>query len=123
VPVITDQNRKWWVVIAMSGVMILLTVDFFGITVALPRIGDDLDASTTTLLWTVNAYLLAFVSPMIAIERFADIFGRRKMALVDIVLFVGASAARPHRPTCSSSRRGSYRVWAAGSSSRCRSRS
>jgi EmrB/QacA subfamily drug resistance transporter len=93
VPLITAANRKWWVVIAMSGVMILLTVDFFGITVALPRIGDDLDASTATLLWTVNAYLLAFVSPMIAIGRFADIFGRRKMALIGIVLFVVASAA------------------------------
>ena len=99
VPAITDQNRKWWVVIAMSGVMILLTVDFFGITVALPRIGDDLDASTTTLLWTVNAYLLAFVSPMIAIGRFADIFGRRKMALIGIVLFVAASAACAGAPT------------------------
>jgi EmrB/QacA subfamily drug resistance transporter len=93
VPLITAQRRKWWVVIAMSGVMILLTVDFFGITVALPRIGDDLDASTSTLLWTLNAYLLAFVSPMIAIGRFADIFGRRKLALVGIVLFVAASAA------------------------------
>jgi EmrB/QacA subfamily drug resistance transporter len=92
-PMITGQNRKWWVVIAMSGVMIILTVDFFGITVALPRIGDDLDASTSTLLWTVNAYLLAFVSPMIAVGRFADIFGRRKMALIGMVLFVAASAA------------------------------
>lgn len=99
VPMITVQNRKWWVVIAMSGVMILLTVDFFGITVALPRIGDDLDASTTTLLWTVNAYLLAFVSPMIAIGRFADIFGRRRMALIGIVLFVAASAACAGAPT------------------------
>ncbi len=98
-PLITAANRKWWVVIAMSGVMILLTVDFFGITVALPRIGDDLDASTATLLWTVNAYLLAFVSPMIAIGRFADIFGRRKMALIGIVLFVGASAACAGAPT------------------------
>ena len=92
-PLITATNRKWWVVLAMSGVMILLTVDFFGITVALPRIGEDLDASTTTLLWTVNAYLLAFVSPMIAVGRFADIFGRRKMALIGIVTFVTASAA------------------------------
>jgi MFS family permease len=99
VPLITAQSRKWWVVVAMSGVMILLTVDFFGITVALPRIGDDLDASTTTLLWTVNAYLLAFVSPMIAIGRFADIFGRRKVALIGIVLFVGASAACAGAPT------------------------
>lgn len=93
VPAITAQNRKWWVVAAMSGVMILLTVDFFGIAVALPKIGQDLDASTSTLLWSVNAYLLAFVSPMIAIGRFADIFGRRKVVLVGIVLFVGASAA------------------------------
>ena len=99
VPAITAENRKWWVVIAMSGVMILLTVDFFGVAVALPRIGDDLDASTATLLWTVNAYLLAFVSPMIAIGRFADIFGRRRMALIGIVLFVGASAACAGAPT------------------------
>jgi EmrB/QacA subfamily drug resistance transporter len=73
--------------------MILLTVDFFGIAVALPKIGQDLDASTSTLLWTVNAYLLAVVSPMIAVGRFADIFGRRKVMLVGIVLFAGASAA------------------------------
>jgi EmrB/QacA subfamily drug resistance transporter len=96
---ITAESRKWWVVIAMSGVMIVLTVDFFGLTVALPSIGDDLDASTSTLLWTVNAYLLAFVSPMIAIGRFADIFGRRKMALVGMVLFVVASAACAAAPT------------------------
>lgn len=89
---ITAQGRKWWVVAAMSGVMIILTIDFFGITVALPRIGEDLDASTSTLLWTVNAYLLAVVSPMIAIGRFADIFGRRKIVLIGIVLFAGASA-------------------------------
>jgi EmrB/QacA subfamily drug resistance transporter len=99
VPAIRAENRKWWVVIAMSGVMILLTVDFFGVTVALPRIGDDLDASTATLLWTVNAYLLAFVSPMIAIGRFADIYGRRRMALIGIVLFVVASAACAGAPT------------------------
>lgn len=93
VPLITATNRKWWAVLAMSGVMIVLTVDFFGIAVALPRIGEDLDASTTTLLWAVNAYLLAFVSPMIAIGRFADMFGRRKLALIGIVVFVTASAA------------------------------
>jgi MFS family permease len=95
---ISEERRKWWVVVAMSGVMILLTLDFFGITVALPKIGEDLDASTATLLWTVNAYLLAFVSPMIAIGRLADIFGRRLLALIGIVLFVGASAAAGASP-------------------------
>jgi EmrB/QacA subfamily drug resistance transporter len=89
---ISGSNRKWWTVIAMSGVMIALTLDFFGLTVALPEIGRDLGASTETLLWTMNAYLLAFVAPMIAIGRIADIVGRRKVVLVGIVLFVVGSA-------------------------------
>jgi len=98
-PAITEVNRKWWVVIAMSGVMIILTLDFFGLTVALPAIGKDLDASTNTLLWTVNAYLLAFVSEMIVVGRLADIIGRRKMTLAGIVFFVVGSAACGAAPT------------------------
>jgi EmrB/QacA subfamily drug resistance transporter len=98
-PTATGANRKWWVVIAMSGVMIILTLDFFGLTVALPAIGKDLDASTNTLLWTVNAYLLAFVSEMIVVGRLADIVGRRKICLIGITLFVIGSAACGFAPT------------------------
>jgi len=98
-PAITEANRKWWVVIAMSGVMIILTLDFFGLTVALPAIGKDLDASTNTLLWTVNAYLLAFVSEMIVVGRLADIMGRRKVTLAGIVFFVVGSTACGAAPT------------------------
>jgi EmrB/QacA subfamily drug resistance transporter len=94
-----DAARKWWVVVAMSGVMIILTLDFFGLTVALPAIGHDLNASTSTLLWTVNGYLLAFVAPMIAIGRLADIVGRRKIALIGIVLFVIGSIGCAVAPT------------------------
>jgi EmrB/QacA subfamily drug resistance transporter len=92
-PAVTGTNRRWWVVVAMSGIMILLTLDFFGLTVALPQIGKDLNASTETLAWAVNAYLLAFVSPMVAVGRLADIIGRRKVALCGVVLFVGGSMA------------------------------
>jgi EmrB/QacA subfamily drug resistance transporter len=83
----------------MSGIMILLTLDFFGLTVALPQIGKDLDASTETLAWTVNAYLLAFVAPMVAIGRLADIVGRRKVALAGVALFVSGSIACGFAPS------------------------
>ncbi len=86
------SNRKWWVVVAMSGVMIALTLDFFGVTVALPEIGKDLHASTETLLWAMNAYLLAFVAVMIPVGRLADIVGRRKVVLGGITLFIIGSA-------------------------------
>ena len=87
------MERKWQVVVAMSGVMVLLTLDFFGLTVALPKIGEDLKASTTSLLWVINGYLLVFAAPIIAVGRLADIVGRRKIVLVGIVIFVGGSAA------------------------------
>ncbi len=87
------MGRKWPVIIAMAGGELLITLDFFGLTVALPRIGTDLHASTAALLWVVNAYLLAFAAPIIAVGRLADIIGRRKVVLVGIGIFVVASAA------------------------------
>ena len=59
----TGRNRKWWVVIAMALTTLLMTIDFNGLTVALPTIGRDLDTSTTGLQWTINAYLLALAAP------------------------------------------------------------
>ena len=87
------MDRKRLVIVAMAGGMLLITLDFFGLTVALPKIGEDLKASTSSLLWVVNAYLLAFASPIIAVGRLADIVGRRKVVLTGIVIFVLASAA------------------------------
>lgn len=89
---VTDENRKWWVVAATGLAIVLITVDFNGITVALPTIGRDLNTSTTGLQWTVNAYLLSFAASMVAFGRLADIFGRRRVLLVGIGIFVGASA-------------------------------
>ena len=87
-----DRKRRL-VIIAMAGGMLLITLDFFGLTVALPKIGEDLHASTSSLLWVVNAYLLAFAAPIIAVGRLADIVGRRKVVLTGIGIFVLASAA------------------------------
>src|SRR5437588_8946662 len=87
-----DRKRRLFI-LAMAGGMLLITLDFFGLTVALPKIGEDLHASTSSLLWVVNAYLLAFAAPIIAVGRLADIVGRRKVVLAGIGIFVVASAA------------------------------
>jgi EmrB/QacA subfamily drug resistance transporter len=90
---VTERNRKWWVVIAMALTTLLITIDFNGLTVALPTIGRDLDTSTTGLQWTINAYLLALAAPSVAAGRLADIFGRRRVLLVGTTVFVVGSAA------------------------------
>ncbi len=99
-----DVNRAakrspWWTVTAMAFPLLILTLDFFGVTVALPDIGRDLGGSTGTLEWTVNAYLLAFSAPLIALGRLADIVGRRKIVLAGTVIFAAASTACALAPT------------------------
>jgi len=90
---ISEESRPWWTVTAVALAMIVLTFDFFGLTVALPSIGRDLGASTATLEWAVNAYLLAIAAPLIAVGRLADIVGRRRLLLVGIATFGLASIA------------------------------
>jgi len=82
-----DLTDAWWAVAAMTIPLFLLSQDFFGVTVALPAIGADLHASTATLEWTVNAFLLAFAAPLIAIGRLSDIVGRRRVVLIGMVVF------------------------------------
>ena len=76
----------------MALTTIVVTFDSNGLTVALPTIGRALQASTTDLQWTVNAYMLAFAAPAVAAGRLADIFGRRRAVIVGTVVFAAGSA-------------------------------
>ena len=91
-PLVTERNRKWWTVVAMALATLMITIDFNGITAALPTIGRDLDTSTAGLQWTINAYLLALAAPSVAAGRLADIFGRRRVLLIGTFKFVIGSA-------------------------------
>jgi EmrB/QacA subfamily drug resistance transporter len=87
------SDRSWLVVVAMALPLLMLTIDSFGLTVALPSIGQDLHTSTSELAWVLNAFLLAFAAPQIAVGRIADIYGRRRIALLGVAVFVAGSIA------------------------------
>jgi EmrB/QacA subfamily drug resistance transporter len=62
------------------------------VNVALPSIQRDLDASISSLEWTINAYTLTFAVLLVTGGRLGDIFGRRKMFLFGVVVFALSSA-------------------------------
>lgn len=75
----------------MALTTIVVTFDSNGLAVALPTIGLALQASTSDLQWTVNAYMLAFAALTVAAGRLADIFGRRRVVIVGTVVFAAGS--------------------------------
>jgi EmrB/QacA subfamily drug resistance transporter len=89
----SEDARKWWIVGAVSLVFLPLIIDFYGIVVALPSIGRDLHSSTTSLAWTVNAFMLGMAGPLVAVGRLGDLLGRRRVMLWGLGLFGAASIA------------------------------
>ncbi|MEM7120197.1 MAG: MFS transporter [Pseudomonadota bacterium] len=97
--IITDDNRRWWVAGAMALPLVVLTLDYFGVSVALPAIGRDLKIGTVTLAWIINAYMLGLASMLIVGGRLGDLLGRRKMLFAGVTVFVVASVVCGLAPT------------------------
>ncbi|CAB4918661.1 unannotated protein [freshwater metagenome] len=90
-PVITEENRRWWTLAAMCFALFMVMLDSTIVNVALPSIQRDLQTSISGLEWTVNAYTLSFAVLLVTGGRLGDILGRRRIFLAGVVIF-GASS-------------------------------
>ncbi|MEE4542773.1 DHA2 family efflux MFS transporter permease subunit [Streptomyces sp. V4-01] len=62
------------------------------VNIALPRIGEDLDATLAALQWTVNGYLLTLAGLILLGGGLGDRYGRRRVFVIGVVWFAVASA-------------------------------
>ena len=86
-------ERKWWTLIAVCTAIFMLLLDITVVNVALPDMQRDLDASFAQLQWVVDAYALTLATTVLAAGSLADIFGRRRVFTMGLVLFTAASFA------------------------------
>ncbi|HET6740382.1 MAG TPA: MFS transporter, partial [Kribbella sp.] len=63
------------------------------VNVAIPTIGADLHASGAWLQLVVGGYLVTYATTLITGARLGDLYGRRRMYLIGVVLFTLASLA------------------------------
>jgi EmrB/QacA subfamily drug resistance transporter len=100
VPAITDENRRWWVLGGASAGMFILMLDSTVVSVALPSIRRELDASTADLQWMQNIYLLMMSAFVVTLSRAGDLLGRKRSFQAGMVVFgvgsvVSATAIDP----------------------------
>ncbi len=69
------------------------------VNIALPRLGDDLDADFAGLQWVVNGYTLALASLILLGGSLGDRLGRRRVFSVGVVWFTVASLLCALAPT------------------------
>jgi len=85
------STTERWVLFAATLVSALASVEATALNVALPAIQADLDASGGQLLWLVDAYALTMAACILIAGSLGDLFGRKKVLTVGLVLFGIAS--------------------------------
>jgi EmrB/QacA subfamily drug resistance transporter len=87
----TRRYNPWVVLVIVGLAQFMVILDATIVNVALPSIQRSLHFSVDSLQWIVNAYTLAFGGFLMLGGRAADLIGRRRLFLLGIVLFTGAS--------------------------------
>jgi MFS family permease len=86
-------DNRWLAMglLCMGALMIVLDVTI--VNVALPSIRADLKFDDVSLAWVVNAYILIFGGFLLLGGRLGDLYGHRRVFLMGLALFTGASLA------------------------------
>ena len=88
----TELDPLRWKALAVVCAAFFMTIlDVSIVNVALPSIGTSLDFSRENLQWVLTAYAITFGGFLLLGGRAADLFGRRRVFLVGVVIFTVAS--------------------------------
>ncbi len=92
-----DVQRAALVVSTLSGFL----TPYMGsaVNVALPAIAAEFSLKAVTLGWVATAYMLAAAVFLVPLGRLADIRGRKKVFLLGVTLFTGASVLAAMAPS------------------------
>lgn len=88
-----EKAARAWVLMLTSAAAFMVGLDALVVATALSTIRLQLGASIESLEWTVNAYTLSFAVLLMTGAVLGDRFGRRRLFVIGLGLFVVASAA------------------------------
>jgi MFS family permease len=90
-PQTLSRNRKIGILLICCMSLFMVGLDITVVNVALPAIGQDLDADISGLQWTVSAYTVVMASLLMFAGSTADRFGRKGTFVAGLVVFSAAS--------------------------------
>ncbi|MEU5158600.1 DHA2 family efflux MFS transporter permease subunit [Streptomyces sp. NPDC020875] len=86
--------QRWLILGVISLAQLVVLIDNTVLSVAIPSLTRELDASTSDIQWMINAYSLVQSGLLLTAGNAADRYGRRKLLLAGLFLFgVGSLAA------------------------------
>jgi EmrB/QacA subfamily drug resistance transporter len=88
-----SENKKWWTLAAVAFGLFMIMLDNTVVNVALKTLQSSLHLQISELEWVVTGYALTFGAFMLTGGKLADLFGRRLIFVIGLVVFTASSLA------------------------------
>lgn len=86
-------SNRWLAVGALVPALLVVGFDATILNLALPELATGLRASSLQLQWCISSYTLVFAASMIPGGMLGDRYGRKRLLLIALIIFGGASLA------------------------------
>lgn len=86
------DRRRWLALVVVAIAQLMVVLDATIVNIAMPSAQQDLNISDANRQWIVTAYTLAFGGLLLLGGRIADYVGRKRVFLIGLIGFAGASA-------------------------------
>src|ERR1700693_5242796 len=87
------ESRRWWALGAISLSVLVVALDLFVLSLALPTLSADLHASSSDLQWFVVSYSLVLAAVLLPAGMLGDRIGRKRILIGALAVFGVASLA------------------------------
>ena len=88
------RERRWLTLLVVCVSLMVIGLDNTILNVAIPTLGRDLHATTSSLQWMVDSYTLVFAGLLLTAGSLGDRFGRYKALTFGLVIFgIGSLAS------------------------------
>lgn len=88
-----SKSHSHLILVLLSIAQLMIVLDFSIVNVALPSIQSQFSLTPTSLQWVVSAYALTFGSFLLLGGRASDIYNRKFVFLIGLILFSTSSLA------------------------------
>lgn len=86
--------RRWKVLVVTSAAVFMALLDVTIVNIGFPDLTVSFPgASMADLSWVLNAYAIVFAAALVPAGRLADRFGRKRLFIVGVLVFLAASVA------------------------------
>ena len=86
-------RRRWWILSVLCLSLLIVFVGNSSLSVAIPTLARELDATESQLQWVVASYSLVFAGLLLTTGALGDRYGRKGVLQIGLVVFLVACVA------------------------------